>query len=91
MTPISEPVFLYGFIGLLFGPPFLYFAWRTGQCWKHGENLITGRLYSICLAYGVLLGFKGITTGRWYSAAFGLLLLIGSSWMWLVERNDSRA
>jgi hypothetical protein len=88
---ISAPLFLYGFIGLIFGLPFVYFAWRTGQRWRAGENLLTGRLYATCLAYSVLSLFHGLSAGRWPLAAFGLFLLVGSSWMRLVERNDSRA
>ena len=91
MTQISAPVFLYGFVAVIFGPPFFYFAWRAGQRWKHGENLLTGKIYGICLGYSVLIGFHAIANGKWASAAFALLLLVGSSWMFLVEWNDSRA
>ena len=91
MTQIPLPVFAYGFVGVIFGLPFLYFAWRAGQCWRRGENLLMGRIYPLCLAYSALFGFRAISTGRWAVAAVALVLLVGSSWMYLVERNDSRA
>jgi hypothetical protein len=84
-------MFLYGFIGLIFGLPFVYFAWRTGQRWRAGENLITGRLYGLCLGYSFVSGVHALSTGSWISALFAVLLLVGSSWMALVERNDSCA
>ncbi len=91
MAQIPEPVFLYGFIALIFGVPFIYFAWRTGQRWRAGENLVTGRLYGICLGYSVLSSIHAFSSGNWASAIFAVLLLAGSSLMALVERNDSRA
>ena len=91
MAQISEPVFLYGFVALIFGPPFFYFAWRMGQRWKQGENLLTGKMYHICLGYSVVIGFHAISNRKWPAAAVALLILVGSSWMRLVEWNDSRA
>jgi hypothetical protein len=90
VAQISLPVFLYGFITLIFGLPFLYFAWRTGQRWKRGENLLTGGTYPRVLGLSLVFGFHAISRGQWASGIVALLMLIGSSWMYLVERNDSR-
>ena len=91
MTQIPLNIFLYGFVAVIFGPPFLYFAWRTGQRWRRGENLMDPRLYGTCVGYSVIGGARGISSGNWFLAAFALFLLAGSSWMRLVEYNDSRS
>jgi hypothetical protein len=84
-------VFLYGWVALIFGVPFVYFTFRALQRWKHGDVLFTNRDYARAAGRGAVVLVSAITAHRWSSLIAALLLLTGMAWMWYVDWRSSQA
>jgi hypothetical protein len=83
-------VFLYGFVALIFGVPFAYFAFRALQRWKRGDALFSTRDYARLTGRGGVVIIGAIAANRWGALAAALLLVGGVGWMWYVDWRSTK-
>ena len=86
-----EAIFLYGFVALIFGVPFLYFAFRALQRWKCGDPLFSAADYGRFAGRLVVMSVGAASASRWGLVAAALVLLAGLAWMGFVEWRSTRA